>query len=108
MKQMWIGRLALASVLAFGGTMATADAIDGDWCSPGQIRSMRIDGPRILTPGRQLAEGTYSRHAFQYIVPEGESDAGLGVDMQLLSDNDVLVSVGDGEPETWHRCDLNV
>ncbi len=107
MKPLRIERLALAvAIVGFAGA-AQADAIDGDWCSPDELRALSIDGPRIFTPGKQSTEGNYSRHAFSYVVPDGESAAGQGVNLQLLNDNVVLISVGDGAPETWHRCDLS-
>jgi hypothetical protein len=98
--------LPVVAVLSAAG-QAQADAIDGDWCSPGQVRSLRIEGPRIVTPGQQLTQGDYSRHAFAYVVPPGEPDAGMPVVMQLLGENDVRISFGGAEPEIWQRCDLS-
>ena len=85
---------------------AFADAIDGDWChSDGRHFSIR--GPAIVTPGGKQTEGDYSRHAFNYVVPAPERDAGQKVFMTLLDENHVHVRQGEafaGNPETWVRC----
>ena len=85
---------------------ALADAIDGDWCSTTQARQLRIDGPNITTPGGQQTTGDYSRHAFSYIVPEGEPGTGETMAMQQLNEEEVQVSVNSGAPEIWRRCEL--
>ena len=94
--------LAAGWVLAAPG--ARADAIDGMWCEGS--RSMRIDGPAIVTPGGMSMTGDYDRHGFRYVVPPGEDGAGKTAIMVLLSDRDLDVTVGDGPTERWRRCKL--
>ena len=48
-------------------TPARADAIDGDWCN-GSLHFV-IDGPSIVTPGRNKIQGRYGRYNFAYVVP---------------------------------------
>ncbi len=80
--------------------------IDGNWCaSDGRV--MTINGPAIVTPGGSQITGNYSRHAFSYVVPPDESDAGLTVLMVLLNENTVKLAPGNGAAdEIWHRCDV--
>ena len=101
-------RLALAAILAVPAASALADRIDGDWCSPGDARSLSIEGPSITTPGGNRITGVYDRHAFAYVVPEGEADAGAPIAMQQLSEEAMRLSVDGGPSEIWHRCNLNV
>jgi hypothetical protein len=103
-----VGALAAAAaVFASLATPARADAIDGDWCSSDGLRHFSIDGAKIKTPGGIQTEGDYSRHAFSYVVPEGEAAAGQPVAMVLLSEEAVRVQTGEaGEPETWMRCEV--
>jgi hypothetical protein len=96
-------------VMLFAGS-AFADAIDGDWChSDG--RRMSIRGTAIVTPGGKQMEGDYSRHAFNYVVPTPERDAGKTVFMTLLDENHVHLRLGDASaanPETWVRCSPSI
>ena len=52
--------------------------------------------------------GNYSRHALSYVVPVGDPGAGDDVDMLLLNEEEVRVSVNGSAPEIWRWCDLNV
>ncbi len=83
---------------------ARADAIDGMWCMGS--RSMQIDGPTIVTPGGTSMTGDYTRHGFRYVVPAGEDGAGKAVNMVLLGEYDLDVTVGEGPTERWRRCKL--
>jgi hypothetical protein len=85
-------------------TAAHADRIDGEWCFSTQ--SLQIEGPTIRTPGGAKISGTYSRHNFSYVVPAPEPEAGAEIDMQLLSEEAmVLTRKKGGKPEeTWKRC----
>jgi hypothetical protein len=99
-----LGLAVLAAALAPG--VARADAIDGHWCAA-DGRVMTIEGPAILTPGGHKVTGDYSRHAFSYVVPGGESQAGTTILMVLLNEETVELDPGDGaEREIWHRCDV--
>ncbi len=106
---MCIIRIALiVSIVVFSVSSAIADAIDGDWCSPDEAKRVSISGPMVITPSGIQMTGNYTRHAFSYIAPSGEPEAGSTVSLQQLSEEKVRVMVGDGQPETWHRCQLNV
>jgi hypothetical protein len=86
--------------------VARADAIDGNWCAR-DGRVMTIEGPAIVTPGGSQISGNYSRHAFSYVVPPGESDAGSTILMILLNEDTVRIDPGNGAAEEiWHRCDV--
>ena len=98
-------RTLVLAALAFGcASPAWADSIDGNWCN-GKGRQMSIQGPSIVTPGGTRMQGQYSRHAFAYTVPERESPAGAAVSMTLVGETVIRLRVGDGEPETWNRCE---
>ena len=92
--------------LGAGAAPALADRIDGDWCL--NALSFHIEGPAIRTPGGKDITGDYSRHAFHYLSPTGEKDAGADVMMRLLNEDtlDLMRRTGgtDGPVETWNRC----
>ena len=99
-------RISIAAVLTAAASPAAADAIDGDWCSPTDAKHFRIDGPNITTPAGTRTTGDYSRHAFFYVVPEGDPGAGQAILMLLLNEEEVQLAVDGGEPKIWRRCDL--
>jgi hypothetical protein len=99
-------RILIAGVVIFSSSSALADAIDGDWCSTTEAKQFRIAGPNITTPAGNQTTGNYSRHAFSYVVPDGDPDAGAAVAMQLLNEEEVQVSVNSEAPEIWRRCEL--
>jgi hypothetical protein len=83
--------------------LVRADEISGDWCSA-LGRHLRIEGDEVVTPGGQRTHGIYSRHAYEFIIPDGEADAGLTIQMRQLSEERVLVQIGEDEVEEWSRC----
>jgi hypothetical protein len=94
----------LAFVVCLAG-VAHADAIDGEWCSvDGQ--HMSIAGPDITTPGGKQMKGNYSRHAFDYVVPDGEAGAGQTVNIYLRSEYLAVSRQGASNAplREWRRC----
>lgn len=94
--------LVSAAVLLPGE--ARADQIDGHWCFT-DGRNLSIDGAKIVTPGGNRIEGNYARHAFTYVVPDGEAGAGTVTAMNQL--NDLMMHLrpdGVTEPQLWRRC----
>ena len=97
---------ALAALIS-GSLPALADAIDGDWCNK-DGGHLRIDGPQIeLAPG-QVLEGTYNRHAFSYVAPANDPEAGTEIQFMLRSEEEMRrVRKPDAMPEhedLWRRC----
>lgn len=97
--------LAVGATLALMPGIAYADSIDGTWCST-DTRSLSIDGPKIITPGRHQILGNYGRHDFTYTVPPGEDGAGNPVAMLLVNEQTVQIRFGAGAIETWRRCQV--
>jgi hypothetical protein len=100
------GVAALMLLTPTGG--AWADAIDGNWCFA-DGRRLSIQGPELMTPGGKRMKGEYDRHAFAYVIPAGETDAGAKAFMVLIDDDTMLLKLGaqplsTGEGETWKRC----
>lgn len=102
----------LLAVFLFGALTdsALADAIDGDWCFR-DGRTFSIRGPQIVMPKGTAMTGDYDRHAFVYVVPPNEPNAGQTVEMILHNDDDLTLTTGPagGErspAEMWHRCDV--
>lgn len=98
--------LMLAAVLLLAApTAAFADAIDGDWCST-DGQHMTINGDDITTPGGNQMKGHYTRHAFDYVVPAGETGAGETVRILLRSEYLALSRQGaaDAPTKEWRRC----
>jgi hypothetical protein len=96
------------TLLASGA--ARADVIDGDWCSP-DGRHLSIRGPDIVTPAGTRASGSYSRHAFSYVVPTRDPSPGFTVAMTLVNEETLQFRIGaDGNAaaqapmQIWHRC----
>ena len=85
--------------------VAHADAIDGDWCSANGKR-MSILGEKITTPGGNRILGNYSRHAFDYVVPQGEDGSGEIVNIILRGEYLATSRQGpaDGPATEWRRC----
>jgi hypothetical protein len=91
---------------------AHADAIDGNWCSTDQ-RHFSISGPNITTPGGATIVGDYDRHAFAYVVPQGETGAGDRIAMRLINDDTLHLRAAAadqpavvGNVEVWSRCEV--
>jgi hypothetical protein len=101
-----VRRILLAGVVMFSASPALADAIDGDWCSTTEVAHFSIAGSGIITPAGTATTGDYSRHAFSYVVPSGDPGAGAKIDMRLLNEEEVLVSVAGGDPKLWRRCEV--
>jgi hypothetical protein len=82
-----------------------ADAIDGDWCSTDGMR-MSISGEKITTPSGKHIQGNYSRHAFDYVVPEGEAGSGEFVNIILQGEYLAMSRQGPagGPLREWRRC----
>lgn len=98
---------ALAALMQAGA--AHADAIDGDWCSTDGQR-MSIRGDNITLPSGKQILGNYSRHAFDYVIPSGDSGAGDTVNVILRNEYLAFSRQGaNGDRSTeWRRCkDLN-
>ncbi|PWS34648.1 hypothetical protein DFH01_24270 [Falsiroseomonas bella] len=98
------------SALLCGGALlvaaghASADAIDGDWCTESGLR-MTIRGPSLVSPGGAQVNGDYTRHGFSYAAPAGEPGGGGEVRLQLRGDNLMLAEASAGSIErTWRRC----
>ena len=98
--------LMLAAVLLLAAPNAAfADAIDGDWCSA-DGQHMTINGDDITTPGGNQMKGNYTRHAFDYVVPAGETGTGETVRILLRSEYLALSRQGatDAPTKEWRRC----
>ena len=95
---------AAAMLLALSGP-ACADAIDGHWCSD-DGKYMSINGPDITTPGGKRMTGNYDRHAFDYVVPDGESGSGETVHIFLRGEYLAVSRQGppDAPMKQWRRC----
>ena len=103
--------LKLTAALAFllaSAAIARADAIDGDWCTADGHQHMTISGADITTPGGKQIKGNYTRHAFDYVVPEGETGAGETVNILLRGEYLAVSRQGaaDAPLKEWRRCAL--
>lgn len=99
--------LVLASMLV--ATSAQADAIDGNWCHSSH-GNLEIRGENIITPGGAQMTGTYTRHTFRYVSPEGERAANQTINMAIVDDETLHLLVEDtgNGIEVWQRCRVNV
>jgi hypothetical protein len=100
-------RLLLCLSINLMASAALADAIDGDWCNDDGSH-LRIDGPKIELGSGQSVDGNYSRHAFSYVAPPGDPEAGVEIRFKLSSEElmrrlrnpDVMPEHAD----LWRRC----
>jgi len=73
---------------------------------------MTIEGSRVITPGGETVTGRYSRHSFDYVVPDGDAKAGDFISADQIDDENIRVSVTpkseqtSGPPEIWRRCEV--
>lgn len=95
----------VTALFGFSG-QALADQIDGDWCFPGDGRNLTIQGDDIVTPHGTATTGQYTRHAFSYVVPDGDPGAGEEINMAQLNDETMVLRQAGGTEETWKRCDF--
>lgn len=105
-----LSALVLGAALMLPSGEARADAIDGDWCR-NDGRNMIIRGPQIITPGGTKMTGNYSRHAFNYTVPDGETGAGSTISMVLVDEDTIHLNPpgeAGGRVEVWLRCSLQM
>ncbi len=68
---------------------------------------MKIEGPKVTTPGGKVMEGNYTRHSFSYVIPANEPQAGQTVYMQLMGEEDLDATTGSpvAKPVRWKRCE---
>ncbi len=101
----WVMVIVLTVVAA---APASADQIDGNWCHG--LLHLSIDGPSIVTPGGIKMTGVYDRHGFQYVVPDGEPDAGATITM--VQRHDALMQLTSSlTPDTvqdWSPCNRQI
>lgn len=93
----------LALVAALVGGSACADEISGEWCGP-DGRSVNVLGRTVVTPGGTEVDGRYSRHRYEFVLPEGETGAGDVVVIDQLSEEEAMVGFGLDTPVKWTRC----
>ncbi len=108
MRQSILKLAAALAVLIASATLAHADAIDGDWCAADGNQHMTINGADITTPGGKQIKGNYTRHAFDYVIPDGEAGAGETVNIFLRSEYFAVSRQGaaDAPLKEWRRCAL--
>lgn len=97
---------AALTLLVASTTLARADAIDGDWCAAEGNLHMTINGANITTPSGKQIKGNYTRHAFDYVVPDGEAGAGETVNILLRGEYLAVSRQGasDAPLKEWRRC----
>ena len=99
-------RSLVVAGLCVVATPALSDAIDGDWCMGAD--HMHINGPTILTPGRNTIQGDYNRYRYSYVVPDKEPGAGGVVRMVMIRGTETIHVERPGgtvgSPEVWRRC----
>ena len=94
----------LAALGLLAALPASADVIDGYWCSP-DGRRMAIEGAVIVTPDGTTTHGDYARHYFTYVAPPSDHGAGQTISMALVNELTVHLRIGSAAPvEVWHRC----
>lgn len=109
-RRMFLALAASCVSLLFHAGVARADALDGDWCAP-DGRHLTIDGPRVITPTGRRLEGNYTRHRFDYRIPDAEPQAGLILFMVQINETTAQVRIAADRAaaelataQIWRRC----
>ena len=100
-----ICRFLMFAALSTVSFDAHADAIDGDWCNKSG-KHLKINGSNITTPEGPQITGDYDRHSFSYLSTAGGQHANKKIQMQLLSDDLMQMTLPDGATQNWRRCEL--
>ena len=100
-----ICRLLMIAALLTVSLDARADAIDGDWCNK-TGKHLSINGSNIKTPEGSQITGDYDRHSFSYLPAASKKSANKKIQMQLLSDDLMRMTLPDGATQNWRRCEL--
>jgi hypothetical protein len=106
-------RTSFATILVIfasciAASTAWADAIDGKWCDG--AKQIAIEGPKITLPSGKSYQGDYTRHSFDFIVPDNEESAGDQLRMMLQGEELMHLQrtpkgTGQAGPiEAWRRC----
>lgn len=86
---------------------AKADAIDGDWCNQ-DGSNIFIEGPSIRLSDGTVVMGNNTRHAFSYVAPQGDFEAGREIYFRQRSEEEMRrVRDPQAMPEhadIWQRC----
>jgi hypothetical protein len=82
---------------------ASADAIDGNWCTKSG-RQLSIEGSKTKAPSGKRMTGNYDCHEFDYVTPKGESDSGQNAVMVMHDDETMQMTIGKGKPHLWKGC----
>ena len=101
--------ILLVMFLICSGFPALADAIDGQWCF--ERKNFSIDGSNFTTPSGKSITGEYDRHAYAYVVPDGEEGAGDRIEMTLIDDETIHLqrpsnNSSESILEVWKRCEV--
>ena len=73
---------------------------------------MTINGSQVVTPGGKTIIGRYTRHHFDYVIPQGEENAGNRVSADQIDDQNIQVTEGrhTADPPNahviWKRCEV--
>ena len=86
---------------------AKADAIDGDWCNQ-DGSNIFIEGSSIRLSDGTVVTGNNTRHAFSYVAPPGDFEAGKEIYFKQRSEEEMRrVRDPQAMPEhadIWQRC----
>lgn len=101
--------ILLAAVLIVSSAItAHADQILGQWCAPGGTRSVKVDQATVVSPGGKTVPANITRHHVDFVMPDGEKDAGATFNADQLGDEQIRVTFirkeGTSEPEIWTPC----
>lgn len=101
--------LLSALLVIFVTDGASANTIDGQWCSPNNER-MTVQGTRVTTPAGQVVTARATRHHVDYEIPDGERHAGGRIWAEQVDEITLRVTVikidqqGPGDHDDWTRC----
>lgn len=102
-----IATLAVFALAAWAGP-ASADQIIGYWCSPSGSQSIKVDHSSVVSPGGRTVEAQVRRHYLEFVIPQGEANAGAKFTADQLGEERISVKIiskgGTSTPEIWVPC----
>ena len=96
--------LVLVAAMFWTASAAVADVITGAWCPPGGGRVLVVKNFNDVTFRSKMVKANVDRHNVDFVIPDGEPDAGQQFKANQLNDEQIRVTIGKNAPEIWTPC----
>ncbi len=83
---------------------ASADQIVGEWCPPGGGMSLSVRNYDDVAFNGTAVKANVDRHHVDFVIPDGQPDAGASFDADQLNDEQIRVTIGTKAAVIWTPC----